>query len=109
MNRGGSRLPNWTISPWSIRSPQRCDKRKSDRSLETLNAERAMDPQKKAWFEAQVDEFERERLGYEKLTAFLPEVLGRLGDRYAPGSRVESRTKAVSSFAEKILRKYEHY
>jgi ppGpp synthetase/RelA/SpoT-type nucleotidyltranferase len=58
-----------------------------------------------AWLDAQVDRYTRARPRYQQYASFLDAALRDLTASVAPLAIVQSRTKAVDSFAEKALRK----
>jgi len=65
--------------------------------------------EKLEWFREQVAGFVHDRATYDKLAKTLGEILEQARDRYAPMGRVDARAKAIASFAEKALRKYDKY
>jgi len=61
------------------------------------------------WLEQQVVAFQLEAPHYEAYAKTLEAVLGRLKVRWAPLAIVQARSKSLSSFAEKCLRKADKY
>jgi ppGpp synthetase/RelA/SpoT-type nucleotidyltranferase len=61
------------------------------------------------WVAEQVARFARLRPRYERLAAVLREVLAHASARYAPLAIVQTRAKAIGSFAEKVQRKAAKY
>ncbi len=61
------------------------------------------------WVAVHIPRFERVRARFEKYQAFLETVLEKACQKIAPLAVIEGRTKSVSSFAEKILRKRKRY
>jgi ppGpp synthetase/RelA/SpoT-type nucleotidyltranferase len=55
------------------------------------------------------DQYASEYNAYRAYAKFLRETLERVCRRYAPGSFVEARAKALASFAEKIVRKQDKF
>ncbi len=61
------------------------------------------------WLDEQVRNFAQLRPAYLAFAGMLEEILEKVRDLYAPGGRVDSRAKAMGSFAEKALRKRAKY
>jgi ppGpp synthetase/RelA/SpoT-type nucleotidyltranferase/putative lipoic acid-binding regulatory protein len=66
--------------------------------------------QKREWIREQVEKYKAILPLYEKYTDIIKEILEKAVRKYAPLSVVQARTKSITSFAEKILRKkYKYY
>jgi ppGpp synthetase/RelA/SpoT-type nucleotidyltranferase len=62
-----------------------------------------------AWHKGQIDMYSREFHNYQVYAQVLERILKRACELYAPLAIVQSRPKAVSSFAEKAIRKAHKY
>jgi ppGpp synthetase/RelA/SpoT-type nucleotidyltranferase len=62
-----------------------------------------------SWLKAQVTEYTRLRSLHQQLSDLLDHVLRRTAAQRAPLAIIQTRTKSVSSFAEKCLRKQHKY
>jgi ppGpp synthetase/RelA/SpoT-type nucleotidyltranferase len=68
-----------------------------------------MDPEKRSWFEAQLDTYHRAKPAYDALSSTLATMLDNICRKVAPGAKTDGRGKTEFSFAEKILRKEDKY
>jgi ppGpp synthetase/RelA/SpoT-type nucleotidyltranferase len=60
---------------------------------------------KQDWLKDQVDRYKSVFNKYEEYRGILEKILNTLADKYAPLGFVQTRTKSIPSFADKILRK----
>lgn len=66
-------------------------------------------PNTTVWLQTQVSEWSRLRPSYQQLADILEAALGMATARLAPLAMIQTRTKSISSFAEKALRKQHKY
>lgn len=61
------------------------------------------------WAKTQIENFEKIRSRFDEYAVILEKVLSKAAKKYAPLAIIQTRPKAISSFAEKIQRKRELY
>ncbi|MFH1135511.1 MAG: RyR domain-containing protein [Pseudomonadota bacterium] len=61
------------------------------------------------WHDKQIELYTKEQKNYETYADVLEEILQRACRAYAPAAMVQVRSKTISSFAEKAVRKFQKY